>query len=130
MNDKDPTEPERRLHERYPATSIAVDYSSGDNFLFSYLSNISEMGIFIRTDDPLPVGTELKLRFGEVSMNGSGPLQLTGVVTWINPVRAPGGSPNAGMGVKFLELSPQQREAVVHLVRTVAYLQRDSHSIN
>ena len=130
MKTKHPREPERRLHERYPATSIAVDYSSGDNFLFSYLSNISEMGIFIRTDDPLPIGTELKLRFGEVSMNGSGPLQLTGIVTWINPVREPGASPHAGMGVKFLELSKEQREAVVHLVRTVAYLQPETHSVN
>ena len=130
MKNKDPRESDRRLHERYPATAIAVDYSSGENFLFSYLSNISEMGIFIRTDDPLPVGTELKLRFGDVSMNGSGPLQLTGVVTWVNPVRTPGGSPNAGMGVKFLELSPEQREAVVELVRTVAYLSPDTHSVN
>jgi len=42
--------PERRRHKRFDA-SFAVDYSSGDNFLFAYLQNISEMGIFIRSED-------------------------------------------------------------------------------
>ena len=45
-------------------TSISVDYSSGETFLFSYIQNISEMGIFIRSDDPPRVGTSLRLRFG------------------------------------------------------------------
>jgi len=130
MKDEEHEKEDRRRYARFAATSISVDYSSGENFLFSYLQNISEMGIFIRTDEPLPVGTELKLRFGEGSMNGHGPLQLMGIVTWINPVRATGKSPNAGMGIKFVELTPDQREAVVHLVRTVAYLQRDSSSVN
>src|SRR4051812_837343 len=53
---------ERRRYERFE-TAISVDYSSGDTFLFSYIQNISEMGIFIRSDDPFPIGTVLQLRF-------------------------------------------------------------------
>lgn len=110
---------DRRQHKRYP-TSISVDYWGGENFLFAYIENISEMGIFIRTDDPLEVGTELSMRFGA---DGSELLELQGEVMWINPVRPEGDNLNPGMGIRFRRLSREQRERVVALVRTVAYLQ-------
>jgi type IV pilus assembly protein PilZ len=112
---------DRRVHTRYE-TSIAVDYASGDTFLFAYLQNISEMGIFIRTDAPLNVGTRLTLRF---HVDESAPLVLEGEVTWINPYRESGDNLNPGMGVRFSELSPDRREQVVELVRTVAYLNEE-----
>ncbi len=109
---------ERRQHQRFP-TMISVDYSDGENFLFSYIHNISEMGIFIRSEQPLPVGTELELKFGSEE---HARLHLHGEVSWINPIREEGDNPNPGMGVRFRELTPQQREQVVHLVKTVAYI--------
>jgi uncharacterized protein (TIGR02266 family) len=120
---KDSSEPaasglERRQYERYE-TSISVDYSSGDTFLFSYIQNISEMGIFIRSDDPFPVGTLLQLRFAP---EGQEVLEITGEVTWVNPYRPFGDNLNPGMGVRFRELAPEMRERIVALVRTVAYL--------
>ena len=112
---------ERREHRRYPS-AIAVDYADGDTFLFAYLRNISEMGIFIRTEDPLPIGSHLRMRFQSA---GKEPLVLKGDVTWINPYRADGENLNPGMGVRFVDLKPEHREHVVALVRTVAYLQDD-----
>jgi type IV pilus assembly protein PilZ len=128
MSDSSEDEPaqggiERRQYERFD-TSISVDYSSGDTFLFSYIQNISEMGIFIRSDNPLPIGTVLELRFapdGEVSM------ELLGEVTWINPYRPFGDNLNPGMGVRFRELKPELRERIVELVRTVAYLRGEGN---
>ena len=113
---------ERREHQRFD-TSIAVDYASGETFLFAYLQNISEMGIFIRTDHPSTVGTRLRLRF---HVEEEEPLTLDGEVTWINPLRASGDNLNPGMGVRFMELSADKREQVVSLVRTVAYLHDDA----
>jgi type IV pilus assembly protein PilZ len=110
---------ERRSYERFD-TELSVDYASGDNFLFSYITNISEMGIFIRSDEPCAIGTHLRLRF---ALENAEPLQLEGVVMWINPVRADGENLNPGMGVRFLELDAPMRERVVEIVRTVAYLQ-------
>ena len=107
---------ERRSWERFP-TKIEVDYGSGDTFLFSYIENISEMGIFIRTDDPMQVGETLSMSFG----HGGNVFELMGEVAWINPVRPD--SINPGMGVRFIDLTPEQRERVVELVRTIAYLQ-------
>jgi type IV pilus assembly protein PilZ len=111
----------RREHRRYE-TSIAVDYASGETFLFAYLKNISEMGIFIRTNEPQSVGTRLRLRF---QVDEDEPLVLDGEVTWINPYRPRGENLNPGMGVRFIELTPDRREQVVALVRTVAYLRDD-----
>jgi type IV pilus assembly protein PilZ len=109
---------ERRLHERFD-TSISVDYSSGETFLFSYIQNISEMGIFIRSDEPLPIGSVLELRFAP---DGQEPIELAGEVTWVNPYRPFGDNLNPGMGVRFQQLTPEMRERIVALVRTVAYL--------
>jgi len=118
----EPISPEdRREHQRFE-TSIAVDYASGETFLFAYLQNISEMGIFIRTDHPSRVGTRLRLRF---QVEHGEPLTLEGEVAWINPLRASGDNLNPGMGVRFIELTPDTREEVVGLVRTVAYLRDD-----
>lgn len=114
---------ERRRFERFD-TSISVDYSSGDTFLFSYIQNISEMGIFIRSDSPMPVGTVLELRFAP---DGQTAVELLGEVTWINPYRPFGDNLNPGMGVRFRDLSPELREKIVALVRTVAYLRSEGN---
>ncbi|MCG8554380.1 MAG: TIGR02266 family protein [Proteobacteria bacterium] len=113
---------ERREYARYDATSIAVDYGSGETFLFAYLQNISEMGIFIRTNSPLEVGADLRLRF---HVDDGDPLVLEGEVVWVNPYRQSGDNLNPGMGVRFKGLTSEKREQVVALVRTVAYLRRD-----
>jgi type IV pilus assembly protein PilZ len=120
-DDDDRTGADRREHQRFD-TSVAVDYASGDTFLFAYLTNISEMGIFIKTNDPLSVGTRLRLRF---HVDDSDPLVLDGEVAWINPYRPKGENINPGMGVRFIALSAERREQVVALVRTVAYLRDD-----
>jgi type IV pilus assembly protein PilZ len=116
---------DRRSYERFD-TQIQVDIANDETFLFSYITNISEMGIFVHSESPLPVGTELKLRFA--SPDGKEPFDLRGMVVWINPLRPGGDNPNPGMGVRFEDLSPDDRERVVALVRTVAYLQDDAEA--
>lgn len=115
---------DRRVHARYD-TEISVDYSSGENFLFSYITNISKMGIFIRTTDPPARGARLRLRFrlpdGDI-------LKLEGEVVWVNPLRPDGDDLNPGVGVRFSNLTPAQREKMVDLVRTIAYLQTEEAS--
>ncbi len=111
---------ERRVHARFD-TQIHVDCRNGENFLFAYITNISEMGIFIRTDQPSEIGTELDLQFSHDGIE----LDIRGEVVWVNPIRPGGENLNPGMGVRFLDLTPELRESVVSIVRTVAYLQDD-----
>ena len=118
----DPTDAERRGTPRV-LVDLEVDYASEDNYLFAYITDISAMGIFIRTNVPEPPGTRLNLSF---TPPGGPQLNLEGRVMWVNPYR-PGSydNINPGMGVQFIELTPAQREQIVNLVRTFAYLSDD-----
>ncbi len=109
---------ERRSFERIPV-DWSVDYQSGDTFLYSYITNISEMGIFVYSEKPLPVGSPLTLKF---SPPGEPPFELRGEVAWVNPYREGGENLNPGMGVQFVDLDAATRERMVELVRTIAYL--------
>jgi type IV pilus assembly protein PilZ len=127
----EPPESERRLGrdrrqwERV-LVDMEVDYRSDDTFLFAYITDISQMGIFVRTVTPEPPGTRLNLRF---CPPGLGTLVLEGVVIWINPYR-PGDRENLnpGMGVQFVDLTREQRQQLKQLVRTFAYLSGDAES--
>jgi len=113
---------ERRRHPRV-ATTISVAYGMESNFLFSYMTNISEMGIFIQTEDPHQIGSPLQVRF---EAPAEGPFDLEGVVAWVNPLRPHGENLNPGMGIRFTNLRPEERERLVALVHTIAYLQSEA----
>lgn len=120
--DRRRTGADRRVHTRV-MVDLEVDYKSADNFLFAYITDISAMGIFIRTNAPEPPGTRLNLRF---TPPGGPELNVEGRVMWVNPYRAGSyDNINPGMGVQFVEMDAQQREQIVNLVRTFAYLSDD-----
>jgi type IV pilus assembly protein PilZ len=110
---------DRRQWERV-LVDLEVDYRSDDTFLFAYITDISAMGIFVRTTTPEPVGARLNLRF---NVPGQGMLELEGAVIWINPFR-PGDRENLnpGMGVQFIGLGPEQRKVLRETIKTFAYL--------
>lgn len=127
-DDGDPTVPARpsvppdgRERRSFPRVDVdwAVDCSDGDTFLYSFITNISEMGIFIATREPPVLGTRLTLRF---SPPGEEELALSGEVAWVNPWRESGDNLNPGFGVRFVELTPEQRERLVSIVHAIAYL--------
>jgi type IV pilus assembly protein PilZ len=110
---------ERRSYERFEVT-WSVDCVTDDTFLYASIANISEMGIFVQTIDPLPVGTQLTLRFAPPS--SADPFVLRGTVQWVNAIRPLSDNPNPGMGVRFIDLSADDRERIVETIRTIAYL--------
>ena len=109
---------DRRSVDRFDVT-WAVDCETEDTFLYASIANISEMGVFVRTTEPLPIGTRLGVRF---SPPGMGAFVLQGVVQWVNPVRANGDNLNPGMGLRFLSLSAEDRERIVEVIHTIAYV--------
>jgi len=112
---------ERRRNDRFEVT-WQVDCETEDTFLYAYITNISEMGIFVKTDKPLPVGTQLVLRFAPPAAEES--FVLSGIVQWINPVRPLGENLNPGMGIRFQSLDLAARERIVEAVRTIAYVRQ------
>ncbi len=109
---------ERRLAERVEVT-WSVDCETDDTFLYASIRNISEFGIFVQTKEPLEVGTQLTLRFAPP---GHQSFVVRGIVQWINPVRALSVSPNPGMGIRFVELTVQDRHRLVEAIHTIAYV--------
>jgi len=112
---------DRRQYQRI-LIDLEVDYECEDTFLFAYITDMSALGIFVRTNNPEPPGTHLNLRFtlpGEQKA-----LQLEGEVIWINPYR-PGNfeNINPGMGVRFIDLAPELKDKLLELVRKIAYLE-------
>jgi type IV pilus assembly protein PilZ len=119
--DLDPSSLNRRRSNRFEVT-WQVDCETEDTFLYAYITNISEMGIFVKTEKPLAVGTELVLRFAPPSTEET--FVLRGIVQWINPVRPLGENLNPGMGIRFQSLKPDDRERIVETVRTIAYVRQ------
>jgi uncharacterized protein (TIGR02266 family) len=94
--------PPRRRHERMP---VNREFTTIEEFISEYASDISRSGVFIRSDDPLPVGTKVDLRFTLI-VDEFETIEGIGEVTRIVP---PGGPSPAGMGVAFLELTPKSQ---------------------
>ena len=109
----------RRAAERFDVT-WSVDCETEETFLYASITNISALGIFVRTTEPLEVGTRLILRFAPPGARA--PFVVQGVVQWVNPVLALAVSPNPGMGVRFLDLNAEDRERLVDAIRTIAYV--------
>ena len=120
---------QRRSRREQAASTIAskstwsVDCVADDTFLYASIANISEMGIFVRTTDPLVIGTRIVLAFAPP---GHDSFKLEGEVAWVNKVRETGDNPNPGMGVRFVGLTLEERERLVEVIRTIAYVREPS----
>src|SRR5688572_13969800 len=75
--------------------TINKQFDSFDQFVREYVANLSGTGAFVRSDTPLPVGTEIALKFSVV-LDGVETVEGVGVVVRVE-------SDPPGMGVVFKE---------------------------
>jgi len=93
---------------RAERVTLNRDYTKGDDLLSEYVMDVSQSGAFIRTNDPLPVGTRLQVRFS-VTMDR---MELVeGVAEVVRVSAAP-----SGMGVFFVELTDASQDVLARLV--------------
>src|SRR5438132_8808149 len=97
---------------REPRHVINREFASVEEFIAEYVANISRTGAFIRSTDPLPVGTRVALRF-TVVLHELETIEGTGQVVRVVP---PGGSEPSGMGVVFTELSRYSRDLIEKMI--------------
>lgn len=101
---------EQRNSPRAPI-ELKVEYKKLNTFFADYTKNISKGGTFIKTDRPLPVGTEFLFKLSLPTRDH--PFELKGAVIWTNQpseVQRPD-NPQMGMGIRFVFETDQEREA-------------------
>ena len=99
---------DKRRHERL---HINEEFNSIEDFIAEYVSDISRGGVFIRSKQPLPVGTKVNLKFS-VILDDFHTVQGEGEV-----VRVVDDGETVGMGVIFTELTDESRAIIEELVR-------------
>ena len=93
---------DRRCHPRHPL-SLLIEYEVKDTFKADYITDISGGGLFIQTQSPLPVGTEMELKIAFPKIPKL--IEIKGVVVRIN--EDPTGDKPPGMGIRFIGLSDE-----------------------
>ena len=99
------SESDKRSNER---VTINKEFESFDAFIQEYVTNISRTGVFIKSQQPLPIGTRVNLRF-TVIMDDIETIEGVGEV-----VRVHDDPP--GMGVVFTELSGYSKGLIEKLL--------------
>ncbi len=77
--------------------TINKEFGSFDAFIEEYVTNISRSGAFVKTAEPLPIGTEINLRF-TVIMEDIETIEGLGRVVRVQ-------DEPSGMGVVFTRIS-------------------------
>ena len=85
--------------------SLEITYESGADFLTSFLSDVGGGGVFIGTHRPMELNTRLQVCFHIPGITES--LLATGTVVWVRDLDS---SDKPGMGVRFDEMAPGDRE--------------------
>lgn len=108
MTDRDPPD-DQRQHPRY-RVEIRVDWSTGQMFLSDVVSDISQGGVFLRSDRTLPLHEDIELVLWIPDGN---PVRATGRVVWSHDVPRGAGHVVHGAGLQFAEIHPADR-ALLH----------------
>lgn len=110
MTESDATDgSDQREHPRAPI-ALKVEYKRLNSFFADYTRNISKGGTFIRTERPLPIGTEF--HFELTIPNLSEPLRLRGKVQWIVMPDLADSETEPGMGIGFIYDTEAERERI------------------
>ncbi len=101
----------RQRFPRIPIT-VRVTYDYAGSYLFGLSENVSRGGIFIRTDQPLPIGSRITIQFSIPTSPEI--IHAQGRVIWVTEhsgedVKGQVG----GMGIEFLKLGNPEQEALL-----------------
>jgi type IV pilus assembly protein PilZ len=103
---------DRRRHLRKPLSLKVTNQKSGF-FTYYISSDISVGGMFLRADEPLPVGTMLDLEF-TLPRSAHTIRTSAGVVRIVAP--SPELTYPSGMGIRFHDLKPEDRDEIEKFV--------------
>ena len=103
---------ERRAHPRVDA-HLELQYQTPQAFLTAYMRNISGGGLFVETERACRLNETLRLRFKLPGIDHA--FEIGGLVVWTH-AQSTQAFP-AGMGIKFVEITPEEVELIERFVR-------------
>ena len=98
---------DQRQHDRQ---QINQEFETIDEFIAEYVTNISRGGVFIRSKNPLPVGTKVTLKFS-VILDDFETVEGEGEVVRVETEQG-----NTGMGVAFTRLTAESQKLIDDIV--------------
>ncbi|MBZ0119683.1 MAG: TIGR02266 family protein [Sandaracinaceae bacterium] len=104
---------DRRQHTRVPI-ALKVEYKRLNSFFADYTKNISRGGTFIRTKNPLAIGTEFLFQLQIPNLEE--PLTLRGKVQWVVHEHEATEAQEPGMGIGFVWESEADRDRIENTV--------------
>ncbi len=112
----EPTGRERRENTRVQLDA-EIGFYSDSNFYTGFTQDLSEGGVFVATYELQPLGTQIEVNF---MLPGGHELNVIGVVRWLkDPIEdTPGVYP--GMGIQFVQVGAEDREAIQEFVQNRA----------
>jgi uncharacterized protein (TIGR02266 family) len=96
--------------------SLSVAFKNRQSFVRAFTGNISNEGLFIKTEQPLNIGERFSLTL--TLPDFSEPIKATCEVVWTRGQEETEGRP-PGMGVRFCEISEEDRQLVNQYIRTL-----------
>jgi len=94
---------------------ICVDFASRDMFLSNYVTNLSNGGLFIQSQNPLPVRTEILITLTLPETQAV--IQIKGRVVWTYDIKKGTGRIVPGMGIKFIDLSMENKTEIKNYIQ-------------
>ena len=106
---------DRRVEPR-AEVDLEVHYRTAQEFLSAYARNISGGGMYIRTQQSLPLNQAVRVRFTLPGIAHK--FEIRGIVVWSNPAPSRSSFPS-GMAVKFTEIDPKSQKIISDFVNKV-----------
>lgn len=104
----------RRRHERLPI-EIEVNLTSDHNFYTAFTQNVSEGGLFVATNEILPIGTVLEFSF--TLAPDPSPIAVRGRVRWTREETDFTSDVPPGMGIEFIDLAPDVQRRINEFIQ-------------
>lgn len=113
---------ESRLAGARIPIQILVDYKSGGSYLFDFCKDIGSGGVFIETESPKPMGTELELTF--TIPDNKATINTKGKVIWVQEKVAGRSDLVTGMGVQFIAFKTSHKDQLEAFVQRYTVQQK------
>ncbi|MEL6545362.1 MAG: PilZ domain-containing protein [Myxococcota bacterium] len=104
----------KRRHDRIDAPTIDLQIDAGERSKRRFLRDLSQGGVYVRTRDVRPIGSEVTLELTPPDWDT--PIRLLGEVVRVASADDDGESIPVGMGIRFKDVGPKNQELLAELL--------------